>query len=282
MKIFHNSKDLKIFIEEQKNKNLSIGFAPTMGALHQGHLSLYEKARKENDVVIGSIFVNPTQFNNTEDLKKYPRTPKKDIDLLKQSQFVDVVYLPEIQDIYPKKVISKNYNFHGLENQMEGKFRPGHFNGVGTVVEVLFRQICPDRAYFGEKDFQQFLIIQKLVEILNLPIEIIQCPILREENGLAMSSRNQRLSPTARKNAQIIYQSLTKAKDLFKNKKTSLEIKTEIKLFFEKNPLFELEYFTIADEEKLEEVSDFKNDIQYRAFIAVFTENVRLVDTIQL
>ena len=163
MKVLANKSELEAYITEKKNAGLTIGFAPTMGALHQGHLSLYQYAREENDIVVSSIFVNPTQFNNAEDLEKYPRTIDKDIELLTENGNVDVVYLPKIEDIYPSEVVSKTYDFEGLDKEMEGASRAGHFDGVGTVVEELFRQVRPNNAYFGEKDFQQLVIIKKLV-----------------------------------------------------------------------------------------------------------------------
>ena len=251
-----------------------------MGALHEGHLSLYEKARKENDIVISSIFVNPTQFNNPEDLEKYPRTIEKDIKLLQQTQNVDAVYIPQIEDIYSNGLERKNYDFEGLENEMEGKFRLGHFDGVGTVVEELFRQVQPDNAYFGEKDFQQLMIIKKLVEKLSLPINIIGMPIYREKNGLAMSSRNMRLTPEQRESAKIIFETLVKVKGLFHQQTLD-----EVHQFVEntlKNSDFELEYFIIANENTLREISEIKSNETYRAFIVVVIDGVRLIDNIQL
>ena len=213
VKILKNRQELSDYILKIKENRQKIGFAPTMGALHEGHLSLYEKARKENDIVISSIFVNPTQFNNPEDLEKYPKTIEKDIELLQQTQNVDAVYIPQIEDIYSNGLERKKYDFEGLENEMEGKFRPGHFDGVGTVVEELFRQVQPNNAYFGEKDFQQLMIIKKLVEKLSLPINIIGMPIHREKNGLAMSSRNMRLTSEQRESAKIIFETLVKVID---------------------------------------------------------------------
>ena len=228
MEILNNRESLKSYINAQKEQGKSIGFAPTMGTLHSGHLSLYEHARKDNDIVISSIFVNPTQFNNPEDLEKYPRTIDKDIDLLKEHGFVDAVYIPTINDIYPNGAQSKQYDFGGLESEMEGKFRPGHFDGVGTVVEELLRQVQPNRAYFGEKDFQQLAIIKKLIEITGLPVEIYGIPIVREENGLALSSRNQRLSPERKEEAKLIYETLTKANEDFKAGKNPSEIRRAV------------------------------------------------------
>ncbi len=258
-----------------------IGFAPTMGALHKGHISLYENARQENDLVISSIFVNPTQFNNQNDLEKYPRNVAQDIKILEQCGFVDAVYIPEVSDIYPDGLRSKEYQFDGLENEMEGKFRPGHFNGVGTVVEELFRQVKPDNAYFGEKDFQQLAIIKKLVQNLNLPIKIHGVPIYREENGLAMSSRNERLNPKQKAGAKIIHETLIKVNNWFRII-TIPEINLRVKQIFEKEPEMALEYFEIADETTLKETDFFYKDKDYRAFIVVFVGNVRLIDNMHL
>lgn len=280
VKILKNRQELSDYILKIKENGQKIGFAPTMGALHEGHLSLYEKARKENDIVISSIFVNPTQFNNPEDLEKYPRTIEKDIELLQQTQNVDAVYIPQIEDIYSDGLERKKYDFEGLENEMEGKFRPGHFDGVGTVVEELFRQVQPNNAYFGEKDFQQLMIIKKLVEKLSLPINIIGMPIYREKNGLAMSSRNMRLTTEQRETAKIIFETLVKVKDLF-NQQTLDEIHQFVENTF-KNSDFELEYFIIANEKTLREISEIKSGETYRAFIVVVIDGVRLIDNIQL
>ena len=280
IKILKNRQELSDYTFKIKENGEKIGFAPTMGALHEGHLSLYEKARKENDIVISSIFVNPTQFNNPEDLEKYPRTIEKDIELLQQTQNVDAVYIPQIEDIYSNGLERKNYDFEGLENEMEGKFRPGHFDGVGTVVEELFRQVQPNNAYFGEKDFQQLMIIKKLVEKLSLPINIIGMPIYREKNGLAMSSRNMRLTTEQRETAKIIFETLVKVKDLF-HQQTLDEIHQFVENTFN-NSDFELEYFIIANEKTLREISEIKSGETYRAFIVVGIDGVRLIDNIQL
>lgn len=280
VKILKNRQELSDYILKIKENRQKIGFAPTMGALHEGHLSLYEKARKENDIVISSIFVNPTQFNNPKDLEKYPRTIEKDIELLQQTQNVNAVYIPQIEDIYSNGLERKKYDFEGLENEMEGKFRPGHFDGVGTVVEELFRQVQPNNAYFGEKDFQQLMIIKKLVEKLSLPINIIGMPIYREKNGLAMSSRNMRLTSEQRESAKIIFETLVKVKDLF-HQQTLDEIHQFVKNTF-KNSDFELEYFIITNEKTLREISEIKSNETYRAFIVVVIDGVRLIDNIQL
>ena len=281
MEIFKTKKTLLDYIERQKEMGKKVGFAPTMGALHDGHISLYEAARKENDLVISSIFVNPTQFNNASDLEKYPRTIEKDIEILEKSALVDAVYIPEVTDIYPEGLKSKEYNFDGLENEMEGKFRPGHFNGVGTVVEELFRQVKPDNAYFGDKDYQQLAIIKKLVEKLNLAIKIHGVPIYREKNGLAMSSRNKRLDHVQCEAAKIIYETLVKVNDWFRIITVS-EIYQRVKDIFENQRGMVLEYFEIADEATLKETDFFYKDRSYRAFIVVFVGDVRLIDNLHL
>ena len=281
MEIFKTKKTLLDYIERQKEMGKKVGFAPTMGALHDGHISLYEAARKENDLVISSIFVNPTQFNNASDLEKYPRTIEKDIEILEKSAFVDAVYIPEVSDIYPEGLKSREYDFDGLENEMEGKFRPGHFNGVGTVVEELFRQVKPDNAYFGDKDYQQLAIIKKLVEKLNLAIKIHGVPIYREKNGLAMSSRNKRLDHEQCEAAKVIYETLVKVNDWFRIITVS-EIYQRVKDIFEDQRGMVLEYFEIADETTLKETDFFYKDRNYRAFIVVFVGDVRLIDNMHL
>lgn len=281
MEVLKNKKTLQDFIERQKEMGKRIGFAPTMGALHDGHLSLYAEARKKNDLVISSVFVNPTQFNNAEDLAKYPRDIKKDIKMLEDSGLVDAVYIPEVTDIYPEKTESKSYDFGGLEDEMEGKSRPGHFDGVGTVVEELFRQVKPDNAYFGEKDFQQLAIIKKMVENKKLPVSIHGVPILRAENGLALSSRNQRLDPERRKASRIIYETLKEVNGWFRVL-TVPEIKNRVKDIFESQRGMELEYFLIADEKTLKETDFFYKNKNYRAFIVVIVDGIRLIDNMHL
>ena len=281
MEVLKNKKTLQDFIERQKEMGKKIGFAPTMGALHNGHLSLYEAARKENDLVISSIFVNPTQFNNAEDLEKYPRDTDRDISILENSGLVDAVYLPQVEDIYPEKTESQHYDYDGLENEMEGKSRPGHFDGVGTVVEELFRQVKPNNAYFGEKDFQQLAIISKMVEKKQLPIKIIGVSIYRADNGLALSSRNQRLAEGRKGDAKIIFETLIKVKEWFKNISVS-EIKEKINEIFSTQENMELEYFLVADESTLKEIDQKENGNSYRAFIVVNVDGVRLIDNMHL
>lgn len=280
MKVFKTKKELNLYLKEFRSKNAKIGFVPTMGALHKGHLSLLEKASKENDISVASIFVNPTQFNKKEDLDNYPRTLENDLKLLKNTS-CNVVFIPSTHEIYTDTVSSGQFNFDGLENEMEGKYREGHFNGVGTIVKKLFEIVLPTHAYFGEKDFQQLQIVRKLVKKTPLDVNIVCCSTFREANGLAMSSRNTRLTSEEKKAASIIYQILNEVKN--KLDKIPIEaIGIWVHEQFAKQPLFELEYFTIADEETLKGVSNISPKKNYRAFIAVYAREVRLIDTISL
>lgn len=281
MLIFSEKNALKSFLAPFVNQKKSIGFVPTMGALHAGHLSLLSKSLSENEVTVISIFVNPTQFNNTEDLKKYPRTLEADIEKIKNLSPSIIVYNPTVEDIYEGKTVSQNFNFDGLENQMEGKHRTGHFDGVGTIVKMLFEIVLPTNSYFGEKDFQQLQIVKKLVSKYKIPVKIMGCPIHRETSGLAMSSRNERLSNEARKEASIIYKILKKAKTHFKANSAQSTISLVEKEFL-KHPNFQLEYFEIADETSLLPCLRKNKTKKYRGFIAVFVENIRLIDNIQL
>jgi len=281
MEVFRDRNTFRAYIERHKEMGLRIGFAPTMGALHEGHLSLYNEAARENDLVISSIFVNPTQFNNAADLEKYPRDVERDLKLLSETGQVDAVYVPSETDLYPDGLKSKNYNFGGMENEMEGKFRPGHFDGVGTVVEELLRQVQPDHAYFGEKDFQQLAIIRELVKQLELPVKIHGVATFREKSGLAMSSRNMRLSETQRAAAAVIYETLQKVNDWFRVISVE-EINKRVKDIFDDQRGMQLEYFEIADENTLKQTDFFYKDHSYRAFIVVFVNDVRLIDNMHL
>ncbi|MBO0352515.1 pantoate--beta-alanine ligase [Muricauda ruestringensis] len=281
MKIFDLKKELSTFTNEQRKKDRTIGLVPTMGALHTGHISLVKKALSENDLVIVSIFVNPTQFDKKDDLDKYPRTFEKDIELLKQVSDHIVVFAPTVDEIYGGNVTSETYEFDGLDKVMEGEFRTGHFDGVGTIVELLLRTVAPDRAYFGEKDFQQLQIIRKMAEIKDLPFDIIGCPIEREPHGLAMSSRNERLSKETREEAGFIHKTLLAAKAEF-GMKSATHIKDWVKSEFEQHPLFDLEYFEIADENTLTPALKIQDNQKYRAFIAVYADGIRLIDNLRL
>lgn len=280
MKIFNNKKDLKDCLLEYKRSKKTIGFVPTMGALHAGHLSLIEEAKRKNDIVVASIFVNPTQFDNIADLKKYPKTIENDIRLL-TSVSCDILFSPSVEEVYSENIISEKFDFDGLEHQMEGKFRDGHFNGVGTVVKTLFKIIEPNIAYFGQKDFQQLQIIKKMVKKNKLNVKIKGCRIFREEDGLAMSSRNSRLSEESREFAPFIYKILRKVEKKF-DVKSVAEINKWVENKFKKQHLLKLEYFEIADEKTLKPSKNKDDSKKYRAFIAVFAGEIRLIDNIRL
>ncbi len=281
MESHSTSNSIQLALSSFLKSNKNIGFVPTMGALHKGHLSLVQKALDENNCVVVSIFVNPTQFNNTKDLKKYPRTINDDIELLKTLQGKILVFSPEASKLYNSRISSKKYLFSGLENEMEGKHRKGHFDGVGTVLNLLFRIIKPTRAYFGEKDFQQLQIVKKLVEIENLPIKIIGCPIVREENGLAMSSRNKRLTQKQFNEATLIHKTLSEVQQKF-NFYSISKLNNMVKERFLDHNYLELEYFEIANIQTLKTAKHKRKQNKYRAFIAVFAGSVRLIDNIAL
>ncbi|GAA4235281.1 pantoate--beta-alanine ligase [Postechiella marina] len=282
LKVFTDKEAVIAGINAYKAKELSIGFVPTMGALHQGHLALVQEALNNNDKVVVSIFVNPTQFDNSEDLEKYPRTLDNDVVLLETLSANNiVVYAPTVDDIYEGNTVSQSFDFDGLEFEMEGRFRKGHFDGVGTIVKRFFEIIEPDNAYFGEKDFQQLAIIKKLVEKYNMPLKIIGCPIHREISGLAMSSRNTRLKPEYNTAAPFIYKTLKTAKKHFGTKSAN-KVTEWVEKQFAKHNLLELEYFIIADVETLKTVKRKSNKKAYRAFIAVYADDIRLIDNIAL
>ena len=282
MQVYQEKKRIKAVIEQLKSKEQTIGFVPTMGALHQGHLALVKEALANNDTVVVSIFVNPTQFNNPSDLEKYPRTLDDDVALLKTvSTDRILVYAPTVDDVYDGNTVSQHFDFDGLEHEMEGAFRPGHFNGVGTVVKRLFEIVSPHKAYFGKKDFQQLAIIKKMVEKHQIPIEIVGCDIHRESTGLAMSSRNARLTDEQKEAAPFIYRTLTTAKRQFGTKSAN-KVTEWVEKQFAKHDLLVLEYFIIADAETLKPIKRKSSKRAYRAFIAVFAGEIRLIDNIAL
>lgn len=281
MHIFYGNVALTDYLKSIKTNHSSIGFVPTMGALHRGHLSLMQQSISENDTTVVSIFVNPTQFNNPEDLAKYPRTLEADLNKIADLNPKIIVYAPPIDDIYEGKPSSQIFDFDGLENQMEGKFRPGHFDGVGTIVKRLFEIVEPTNAYFGEKDFQQLQIIKKMVLKHKMKVTIKGCPICRESNNLAMSSRNELLTEKEKQEASLIYKTLIETKIKFKTN-SATTITKWVQKSFEKNPHFKLDYFQIADEETLLPCLRKNKNTKYRAFIAVFVNNIRLIDTISL
>ena len=278
MKIIYTKNSLTEEVKRLKNSSLRIGFVPTMGALHQGHLALMRKAKAENDVLICSIFVNPIQFNLAEDLERYPRVPEKDIALI--DGLCDVLFMPSVSEMYPAPP-TESYCFGALENVMEGSCRPGHFNGVAIVVNRLFSMVCPDAAYFGKKDFQQLAIIRKMVEDMQSNIKIAAVDIVREHDGLAMSSRNSRLSEDARKSAPFIFQTLTKAKDLIIKYKPQ-EINHWLKEEFDAEKEFQLEYAQMVNGETLEAISDYSQADNIVICLAVWLDNVRLIDNITI
>ncbi|MDT0687947.1 pantoate--beta-alanine ligase [Autumnicola psychrophila] len=281
MQIFKEKQPLIATLLDYKSAGEIVGLVPTMGALHEGHLSLVQQALQECDRVVVSIFVNPTQFDNPNDLEKYPRTLDQDMELLKRAQDDIIVFAPNANELYGKKVASEHFDFQGLEKVMEGKYRSGHFDGVGTVIKLFFTIIKPDKAFFGEKDFQQLQIIRKLTELLQLPVEIVGCPILREESGLARSSRNERLSSLHREKAAFIYDTLIKSKQLFGTKSADYVTKW-VKNEFQNYPFLKLEYFEIADIQTLKRVNRKQEGAQYRAFIAAYADDIRLIDNMPL
>ncbi|OQW98709.1 MAG: pantoate--beta-alanine ligase [Elusimicrobia bacterium A5] len=277
MKIFSNLQEIQKFIKKLKQQNKSVGFVPTMGALHQGHISLIRRARKENNIVVVSIFVNPAQFGPNEDLKKYPRSFEKDITICK-SEGVDIIFAPKSKDMYPENYLTY-ITVEKLSDIMCGKFRPGHFRGVATIVAKLFNIVQPDRAYFGLKDFQQSVIVRKMVTDLNFSVKIINCPLVREKDGLALSSRNVYLSCEEKKKALSLSRSLQTAKNLikYKNVKSSEKIISEMRKIISPR-VDKIDYISLRDAETLEEVKYIKKKVVIA--VAVFVGKTRLIDNI--
>lgn len=257
-----------------RNEGKSIGLVPTMGALHNGHLSLIQRARKENDVVFVSIFVNPVQFNNPEDLRKYPRTLENDVELI--GDMADYVFAPSVEEVFPTPP-TEEYHYGPVEEVMEGASRPGHFNGVGVIVGRLLKWVNPHKAYFGEKDYQQIAVIRELVRQCNIQSEIIPCPIVREPNGLAMSSRNRLLSPHQFETAANIHRIL----ETSKQQGDVAEIKKFVESEIAKIPEFKLDYFEIADDATLQTVHSLNDATGVMGFITVYVGEVRLIDNIR-
>lgn len=277
MRIFKKTKKLKEEISSIRNEGKKIGFVPTMGALHKGHISLIKKSLKENEITVCSIFVNPNQFNNKNDLLKYPRTLETDLNLLDKAG-CNIVFTPSVEEIYPEPD-TRVFDFGILDKVMEGKFRAGHFNGVAQVVSRLFDIVQPNKAYFGEKDFQQLAIIKSLTRQLNLPVEIIPCPIVRETDGLAMSSRNKLLSPAHRKSSKLISETLFRA---IEKKNMSLEeLKTWVIQTINSDDNLKVEYFEIVDFDSLHSLNNWSDSTKPIGCIAVFAGEVRLIDNIR-
>jgi pantoate--beta-alanine ligase len=279
MNVFKTKDTLQKTLELLRSQDASLGLVPTMGALHEGHLSLVRSCRQNNDFSVVSIYVNPTQFNDNNDLKNYPRDPERDLTML-ESVDCQYVFMPDDHEMYPEPD-TRVFDFGQMGSVMEGKHRPGHFNGVGQIVTKLFDIVKPDRAYFGQKDFQQLAIIRKLVADFNYPIEIIGCPIVREPDGLAMSSRNQLLTPEHRKAAPLIYQTLRAAKEMAASAEISA-IKKYVDSIINSHPLLKLEYFQIVESATLKSVKSLSSRINASACIAVFAGRIRLIDNIDL
>ncbi len=277
MKVIRTINELK---EWRKNLDGPLGFVPTMGALHEGHLSLVRCSKRENPYTIVSIFVNPTQFDDPEDLRTYPRTFEKDKELLEEAG-VEAVFVPSVEEMYPKGFEDEDahYDFGYLERVLEGAHRPGHFKGVAQVVAKLLRAVEPNVLYLGQKDYQQVLIIKKLIEKLSMPIKVVICPTVREPDGLAMSSRNVRLSPQQRENALALYRSLVKAKEVYKQGGSVAQAKQEaIKILESASLIKKIDYFEIADADTLKTINDWDEADKVIALVAVRMEGVRLID----
>ena len=277
MKLLETITDTRLYVADLSGKQLSVGFVPTMGALHAGHLSLVRRAARENDRVAVSIFVNPIQFNNPSDLEKYPRDLAADLEQLGSILGEDdFVFAPTVPEMYPEPD-TRVYDFGPLATVMEGRFRPGHFNGVGVVVNKLLRIVEPQKAYFGEKDFQQLAIIRELVRIEQLPVQIVPCAIVREPDGLAMSSRNVRLTPEHRSAAPVIYQTLRQAAGLT-GESSPAELRKLMTCTLEQSGLFRVEYIEFADETTLVPVDTWEQSARIRCFLAIQAGEVRLID----
>ena len=278
MKIIDTIKDLRLLLDESRAAGKSVGLVPTMGALHAGHASLVERAVKENDVVVVSVFVNPTQFNDKNDLKNYPRTLDADCALLERIG-ATVAFAPSVEEMYPEED-TRLFSFAPLDTVMEGACRPGHFNGVAQIVSKLFYAVEPDRAYFGEKDFQQLAIIREMVRQLGMGLEIVGCPIVREEDGLAMSSRNTLLSEDERECALTISSTLFASVD-FAKVNTLAATKAFVEDMINDTPGLELEYYQIVDGNTLQEIGEWSDSDYVVGCIALFCGNVRLIDNIK-
>ncbi|MBQ4525309.1 MAG: pantoate--beta-alanine ligase [Bacteroidaceae bacterium] len=278
MKIIHTIKELQAEVSAQKNAGKRVGLVPTMGALHAGHASLVERSVAENDVTVVSIFVNPTQFNDKNDLVKYPRTLEADCQLL-QSVGASIAFAPSVEEVYPEPD-TRSFSYAPLDTVMEGAFRPGHFNGVCQIVSKLFDMVQPHRAYFGEKDFQQLAIIREMVRQMQYPLEIIGCPIVREADGLAMSSRNTRLSADERTTALNISRTLFESQEFAKSH-TLAETKAFVEESIAATDGLRLEYYEVVDDRTLQTVREWDEAEGIVGCITVFCGEVRLIDNIR-
>lgn len=277
MIVYRTREDLVQHLKTWQDQGKTIGLVPTMGALHEGHASLVKRAGGENDVVVVTIFVNPTQFNDPTDLENYPRPIERDLEML-QSMQVNIAFTPPVKEMYPEED-HRTFDLGGLDQVLEGAFRKGHFTGVAQIVSKLFELIRPTRAYFGRKDFQQLVIVRRLVELLQSNIEIVPCPIVREEDGLAMSSRNAQLSEDERKAAPFIHQTLRMAREK-RGTMTPEEVRKWVFSRFQNQPLMSLEYFDIVEEQGLFPVTDWDEPVNKVGCIAVQLGRVRLIDNL--
>lgn len=275
MLVIRKIKEIEEIIALEKEKGKSIGFVPTMGALHQGHISLIDYSKAQTDITVCSIFVNPTQFNNPSDLTHYPRTPDEDIAML-MAAGCDILYMPEVNDVYPEND-KRKFNFGYLDTILEGEHRPGHFNGVAQVVSILLEGVKPHKAFFGSKDYQQVMVVKDLVKQLHLPVEIVACPILREPDGLAMSSRNTRLNPVERKIAAHIPDWMQKANSIIKEQGIN-QAKAFISSQVSAVPLMKLDYYEVCDAGTLEPIQEIKPGHKAVSLIALFVGKIRLID----
>ncbi len=278
MKIVAKIEELQLFLTEKRAEGKKIGFVPTMGALHLGHISLIKESKKTTDLTVCSIFVNPTQFNDKNDLERYPRMPKQDAELL-EGAGCDILFLPEVNEIYPQ-TDTRIFNFGYLDTVLEATFRPGHYNGVAQVVSRLFDIIMPTKAFFGIKDYQQVMVVKAMVKQLNLSVEIVASPILRDADGLAMSSRNLLLSEEERKAATLLYVLLQKCKLLKAQGKTIVQIKHSVATELAKNAIYKLDYIAICEADTLLEVNEFSDNVSYVALIACYVGKIRLIDNL--
>lgn len=279
MKVLYTIKDIKEELAKVRSENKTVGLVPTMGALHKGHISLVAKAKTQCDVVVVSVFVNPIQFNNQHDLETYPRTLDEDVEKLRNAD-CDIVFAPTVEEMYPTQPTEK-YSFGILEAVMEGIRRPGHFSGVAVVVRRLFDIVEPNKAFFGEKDFQQLAIIKNLVQQLNYGIEIVPCPIIRADDGLALSSRNTRLSSENRAKAPKIHAILARAAEELMRTMSVADVKKWVMDVFAEDPAFEPEYFEIVEDLTLQPVADWNAANGIVGCIAVWMDDVRLIDIIR-
>lgn len=278
MKLISTIKDLKSLLDECRAEGKTVGLVPTMGALHQGHASLVERAVKENDVAVVSVFVNPTQFNDKNDLKNYPRTLEADCALLEKIG-ADITFAPSVEEMYPTED-TRQFSFAPIDTVMEGACRPGHFNGVAQIVSKLFYAVEPDKAYFGEKDFQQLAIIREMVRQLDLKLEIVGCPIVREADGLAMSSRNTLLTADERQRALTISRTLFASLD-FATDNSLAATKAFVEEKINSTPGLELEYYQIVDGNTLQEINEWSDSDYIVGCIALFCGKIRLIDNIK-